>query len=117
MTEAYDSKQLTSEVFDEMQTAFGPRVPYEQFYEWFKSEDQRQLRKKPKELDNFFRKTGITFNVYGESDGEERLIPFDFIPRIISELRWRKIETGLKQRANAINAFLSDIYGNQEIIK
>ena len=117
MSGSYDSKQLNSEVFDEMQTAFGPRVPYEQFYEWFKSEDQRQLRKKPKELDNFFRKTGITFNVYGDSDGEERLIPFDFIPRIISELRWRKIETGLKQRANAINAFLSDIYGNQEIIR
>ena len=93
MTGSYDSKQLNSEVFDEMQTASGPRVPYEQFYEWFKSEDQRQLRKKPKELDRFFRKTGITFNVYGESDGEERLIPFDFIPRTVSYTHLRAHET------------------------
>jgi uncharacterized circularly permuted ATP-grasp superfamily protein len=65
----------------------------------------------------FFRKTGITFAVYGKQDSSERLIPFDIVPRIISGSEWRKLAQGIEQRVMALNAFLDDIYHKQEIIK
>ena len=68
-------------------------------------------------LKRFFRLTGITFNVYGRAEAEERLIPFDIIPRIISGNEWRKLSRGIEQRVRAINAFLHDIYHNREIVK
>src|SRR5690606_20777792 len=65
----------------------------------------------------FFRRTGITFNVYGREEAAERLIPFDIIPRIISAREWARLERGIEQRVRAINAFLHDIYHRQEIIR
>ncbi len=60
---------------------------------------------------------GATFNVYGEADGIERAMPFDIIPRVISAADWAGLERGLKQRIYALNCFLTDIYGEQKIIK
>jgi uncharacterized circularly permuted ATP-grasp superfamily protein len=60
---------------------------------------------------------GITFNVYGDSAGAERIFPFDLIPRIIPADEWKYLERGLKQRIHALNAFIDDIYHDQKILK
>src|SRR4051812_21172829 len=60
---------------------------------------------------------GITFNVYGESAGVEKTLPFDLVPRIVSNVEWDRLERGLKQRIHALNLFIDDIYGDQNIIK
>lgn len=60
---------------------------------------------------------GVTFNVYSDNQGTERIFPFDIIPRIVSAYEWERIEQGLKQRIQALNLFLNDIYGDQKIIK
>lgn len=75
------------------------------------------MRRKNSEAENFFRRSGITFNVYGEDDGEERLIPFDMVPRIISGGEWRRLSRGIEQRVRALNAFMHDLYHRQEIIR
>lgn len=93
------------------------RQPYEAYFDWFRGEDLRQLRKKSSEAETFFRRIGITFNVYGQDEADERLIPFDIVPRIISAREWSRLERGIEQRVRAINAFLHDIYHRQEIIR
>ncbi len=62
-------------------------------------------------------KLGATFNVYSDSQGTERILPFDLIPRIVPASEWAWLEKGLKQRIHALNLFISDIYGKQKIIK
>lgn len=104
--------------FDEMWgTSQTLRDPYASFHEWFDSEDPARLRAKQREAEDLFRLTGITFNVYGRAEAEERLIPFDIIPRILSGNEWFKLSRGIEQRVRAINAFLHDIYHKQEIVK
>ena len=78
---------------------------------------RQQLLQKSAVAEKIFRRIGITFNVYGNKDEQERLIPFDIIPRIILEEEWRRLEKGIIQRVTAINAFLSDVYNKQEIVK
>ncbi len=105
-------------IFDEMWGRDGVlREPYARFNAWFEGEDPKRLRAKQREAEELFRLTGITFNVYGRAEAEERLIPFDIIPRIISAQEWQKLSRGIDQRVRAINAFLHDIYHRQEIIK
>lgn len=62
-------------------------------------------------------KMGVTFNVYSDNEGTERIFPFDIIPRVLSSQDWAKLEKGLKQRIYALNQFLRDIYGEQKIIR
>lgn len=93
------------------------RAAYRGYCNWLDEQDHRWLRKQDMRAENFFRRSGITFNVYGQSAGEERLIPFDMIPRIITGSEWRRISRGIEQRVKAINAFLHDIYHKQEIIR
>src|SRR6056297_55457 len=105
-------------IFDEMWgREENLRTPYSEFQTWFEEQDPKRLRKKHREAEELFRLTGITFNVYGRQEAEERLIPFDIVPRIISAREWVKLSKGIEQRVRAINAFLGDIYGRQEIIK
>jgi uncharacterized circularly permuted ATP-grasp superfamily protein len=104
--------------FDEMLTAdMTAREPYAGYNGWFSTEDIRDLRKKSLDAETFFRRTGITFNVYGQAEADERLIPFDIVPRIISAREWARLTKGIEQRVRAINAFLSDIYHRQEILR
>ncbi len=104
--------------FDEMWGRDGMlRAPYERFQGWFEGEDPKSLRAKQREAEELFRLTGITFNVYGRAEAEERLIPFDIIPRIISGREWQRLSRGIDQRVRAINAFLHDIYHRQEIVR
>ena len=93
------------------------RDPYNKYQQWIETEDPRQLNKKAAEAEVFFRRTGITFNVYGNEEAAERLIPFDIVPRIISAREWARLSRGIEQRVRAINAFLYDIYHRQEIIR
>ncbi|MEL7166520.1 MAG: circularly permuted type 2 ATP-grasp protein [Pseudomonadota bacterium] len=105
-------------IFDEMWgRAQGLRTPYQELGNWFDGEDPARLRAKKREAEELFRLTGITFNVYGRDEAEERLIPFDIIPRIMSGTEWRKLSRGIEQRVRAINQFLYDIYHRQEIVR
>ena len=94
-----------------------PRGPYQNYFDWYSSQDPARLLAKSRDAETIFRKTGITFAVYGHADSAEKLIPFDIIPRIISGREWRKLAQGIEQRVLALNAFLDDIYHKQEIIK
>ena len=104
--------------FDEMLEPDGSvRPAYAGYREWYDAQDPAALRRKGSEAEGFFRKTGITFNVYGDDAGEERLIPFDMVPRIVTAREWRRLSRGIEQRVRALNAFLHDIYHRQEIVR
>lgn len=66
---------------------------------------------------NMLFKLGITFNVYSETEGTERIFPFDLLPRVVSGQEWQRLERGLKQRIAALNCFIHDIYNDQKILK
>ncbi|MDD9908795.1 MAG: circularly permuted type 2 ATP-grasp protein [Ahrensia sp.] len=104
--------------FDEMlDHEDGRRSPYQRYGAWFDEQPLNHLAKKSADAEVFFRRTGITFNVYGQQQAEERLIPFDIVPRIISAHEWSLLTNGIEQRVRAINAFLEDIYHRREILK
>jgi len=104
--------------YDEMIDAEGNiRPAYAGYREWFDAQDKKWLHRQDKTAESFFRRTGITFNVYGEDAGAERLIPFDMIPRIITRDEWSKLSVGIEQRVRALNAFLHDLYHKREIVK
>ncbi|MFZ4787821.1 MAG: circularly permuted type 2 ATP-grasp protein [Beijerinckiaceae bacterium] len=93
------------------------RRPYEAVAEWLATQTRGSIRKKQEEADAIFRRLGITFAVYGEGGSNERLIPFDLIPRVLSAREWRSLERGIEQRVRALNAFLYDIYHRQDIVR
>lgn len=108
---------VSKKYFDEMINDGVVRSPYQEYHKWFGEADTKRLAKKSKEAEAFFRRTGITFNVYGDKDEQERLIPFDLVPRILSNSEWMKLSKGIEQRVRAINAFLHDVYNRQEILR
>jgi len=104
--------------YDEMNRPDGGlRQAYEELALWLKETPPDALEYRRKEAELLFRRIGITFAVYGEAEAQERLIPFDVIPRIISAKEWSILENGLKQRVKALNMFLSDIYHNRDILR
>ncbi len=104
--------------FDEMTEADGSvRQPYQIVSQWLNSQPSRSLKELARDAEIIFRRLGITFAVYGDQDADERLIPFDVIPRIISGDEWRRLERGIIQRVRALSAFLNDIYNRQEIVR
>ena len=109
----FDEMQLDAVDLDESRV----RQIYSAYQNWLKDIPHHQLESKRQEAELLFRRVGITFNVYGEEDGAERLIPFDVIPRIISANEWGKLSAGAIQRVKALNMFLHDIYHQQEIIQ
>jgi len=103
--------------FDEMNTpGGGVRAGYEAIAEWMKQAPRELLASRKLEAEHFFRRIGITFNVYGDNQGTERLIPFDIVPRVLTAAEWQKLVRGLKQRVKALNAFIADSYGDREIV-
>jgi len=76
-----------------------------------------EFRAKQRSVDLAFLRQGVTFNVYGDSRGAERVFPFDLVPRIIPAKEWEFLERGLAQRITALNLFLHDIYHEQRILK
>src|SRR5947199_4385379 len=104
--------------YDEMQMPDGTvRSQYRFFAEWLDRTPPDRIKQKRGEAERAFHRVGITFAVYGEDSGTERLIPFDLVPRIISAEEWKQLDRGLKQRVQALNAFLHDIYHDQAILK
>jgi uncharacterized circularly permuted ATP-grasp superfamily protein len=104
--------------YDEMYTTgTAARPHYESLTRWLDSIPREQFEEKRREADLLFHRVGITFAVYGDEDGAERLIPFDIIPRIIPQAEWQLLERGLRQRVAALNRFLHDIYHGQEILR
>jgi uncharacterized circularly permuted ATP-grasp superfamily protein len=103
--------------FDEMYNEKKEVRPhYQDFARWLELQPEERIANKRAEADLIFRRVGITFAVYGDDAGTERLIPFDTIPRIIPSQEWKTLEQGLKQRVLALNMFLKDIYNDQRII-
>jgi uncharacterized circularly permuted ATP-grasp superfamily protein len=108
----------SSAFFDEMRGLTGEvQAHYRSFVDWIEKLAPEHLAQKRQEADVLFQRVGITFAVYGEEAGTERLIPFDIIPRIIPAAEWQVLERGLAQRVRALNLFLRDIYNEQSILK
>ena len=104
--------------FDEMHASSGVvRQHYTDYANWLAAMPPERIAAKRAEADALFHRFGITFAVYGEGEGKERLIPFDIIPRIIPAAEWRQLADGLRQRVRALNAFIGDIYHGQEILR
>lgn len=104
--------------FDEMHDADGRVRPhYRDFDDWLQATPDEHIAHKRREAEISFHRVGITFSVYGEESGNERLIPFDIVPRILPAHEWKMLEAGLRQRVHALNLFLGDIYGEQRILR
>ena len=105
--------------FDEMFTGANGSVfnHYRNLVARFEDLSLEELEKKQHRVNQGFLEQGITFTVYGDEEGTERIFPFDLIPRIIPEAEWHLIERGLTQRIIALNLFLNDIYHEEKIIK
>jgi uncharacterized circularly permuted ATP-grasp superfamily protein len=104
--------------FDEMTTdATGVRPAYRQLDSWLHQVPAAVLASRRDEAARLFRRKGITFAVYGDASGAERLIPFDVIPRILARTEWEDLAKGCAQRVTALNRFLDDIYGEQAILR
>lgn len=108
----------TSHSYDEMVGRDGSlSQAYALYGRWLNSQPPETLEQRNKQADILFRRMGITFAVYGEQTGVERLIPFDPIPRIIANAEWEKLNAGICQRVKALNKFLQDVYGERDILK
>ena len=93
------------------------RSHYVAFEDWLKNTPPEKITQNRQAADLLFHRVGITFAVYGEATGTERLIPFDIVPHVIPAAQWDKISAGLTQRVTALNAFLHDVYHEQKILK
>jgi len=93
------------------------RRHYERFRKLFAQISPDEFDQRRAEVDLAFMRQGVTFNVYGDSQGAERIFPFDLIPRIIGAREWEYLERGLIQRITALNLFLHDLYHDQRIVK
>ncbi|UVK85262.1 circularly permuted type 2 ATP-grasp protein [Pseudomonas sichuanensis] len=104
--------------FNEMYNADGACRPhYQPFARWLADTPPELLAQRRREADLLFHRAGITFTLYGDEQGTERLIPFDIIPRSIKASEWQKVERGCIQRVQALNLFLADVYHDQHILK
>jgi uncharacterized circularly permuted ATP-grasp superfamily protein len=105
-----------AEVWDEMFGSDGIRIPYKNFVSAIADLPVEEMTQKDELAKKLFMSQGITFTVYNSGEGIEKIFPFDIIPRIINREEWSLLEKGLKQRLNALNIFLKDIYHSQFIL-
>jgi uncharacterized circularly permuted ATP-grasp superfamily protein len=94
-----------------------PREEAHKVVELLDALGSNDFRSRRKLADATFLRGGITFSVYSDRRGAERIFPFDLIPRVIAHDQWQRVEAGLKQRIRALNAFLTDVYGEQRILQ
>ncbi len=112
--ERYD----TGDFFDEMFDLNGrPRAAASALTQFIDALPTGELLRRQQSAERALLHMGITFNVYGDSAGTERIFPFDLLPRIVSASDWQVIERGLKQRIRALNLFIDDVYRDQRIVK
>src|SRR5436309_14578624 len=113
-----DSNYRTNGFYDEMHTAPGkPRPHYRRLYEQLHRLGPDELQRRHALAMEMFRNHGITFAVYPDAQGTEKVFPFDIIPRLIEARTWRPLEEGLQQRLRALNLFLDDVYGPKLILR
>src|SRR5271165_3721799 len=104
--------------YDEMFSAPDvPRPHYAKMFEKLGAMMPSQFEERRQHADLSFLLQGITFTVYSDGRGTERLFPFDLIPRVLPRSQWDKLEAGLSQRVLALNLFLQDVYGRQRILR
>ena len=109
---------MAATAYDEMHAPDGTHRPhYRSYCTWLQGQASDRLARRRAEADSLFHRVGITFAVYGEDEGSERLIPFDIVPRILPAAEWQLLEAGLRQRVRALNAFLRDVYHGQDILR
>ena len=113
------NRYVKGEFFDEMFSHTSKKTfpHYECLLEHYANYNVASLSNKQRLVEDIFLEEGITFTVYGDNQGTERIFPFDLIPRIIPQKEWQLIEEGLTQRLIALNLFLHDIYHEGQIIK
>ena len=109
-----ESRRMFDEVFAQNDI---PRSHYARLVEQFSQLGPAEFQARHEAVNVLFFNQGITFNVYNNDQGEEKIFPFDLIPRIIPSEEWRMVEAGLDQRIRALNAFLFDLYHEQKILK
>lgn len=113
---SFDSYQ-TESFYDELIDGDGrPRPGSRSLVEMINSLTPGELRRRQEEIERALLRMGITFTVYGDDDGTERIFPFDIVPRIVEAYEWSHIEAGLKQRITALNLFIHDVYNAQQIL-
>ena len=105
---------LYPNVWDEMNNNNSIRSQYKKVVDALQHFDVAALQHKDRIAEELFMNQGITFTVYSDNAGIERIFPFDIIPRIITAAEWDHIEKGIKQRLKALNLFLKDIYNEKE---
>ena len=106
------------EFFDEMFGENGqPRASARTLASKIESLPEGELLKLQRAAERAFLQMGVTFNVYGERAGVEKIFPFDLLPRIVPAAEWSRIERGLKQRITALNLFIHDLYHDQKALK
>ena len=104
--------------FDEMFEAPGVVRPhYRALHEELRGLSGEGFEQRRREADVQFLYQGITFTVYNQAEGTERIFPFDLVPRLVPRPEWERLERGLVQRVTALNLFLADVYGDQRILK
>lgn len=110
----YDREKFYDELFDE---SGAPRAGARVLIQRINSLPPGELKQRQSAIDRALLRMGITFTVYGNEQGTEKIFPFDIVPRIVEAEEWITIEAGLKQRIEALNRFINDVYTNQEIIQ
>ena len=93
------------------------RPPYQEFHERMREWDADTFRQRQDIADLETMNGGVTFTVYNDDSGTERIFPFSLVPRIIAPSEWRRLESGLQQRVTALNRFLTDIYSDQRCLR
>ncbi|MFT7231846.1 MAG: putative circularly permuted ATP-grasp superfamily protein [Cyclobacteriaceae bacterium] len=114
MFEQYDTGIHYDEMFD---SSLNCRAHYIPFQETLSKFSKKKLNQLLHSADKAQLSLGMTFNVYHDNKGIEKILPLDLIPRVISGSEWKIIEEGLQQRIEALNLFLDDIYNDQKILK
>lgn len=112
-----DNYPVSKKFWDEMYAESGVRDHYQGIFEYLQHTNASMVSKKEELAKLLFMTQGITFTVYSSNEGIERIFPFDVIPRIITALEWEHIDKGIRQRLDALNRFLKDVYHEQQIIK
>ncbi len=114
----FSSYDLLPKTWDEMYRDNSEfRTQYEEFIKYLENTSPEKLTKKEDLSKQLFMSQGVTFTVYNDNEGIEKIFPFDIVPRIITANEWAKIDLGIKQRLKALNLFIKDIYNDQFIIK
>src|SRR5216117_1112084 len=112
--EKYETENFYDEMFEPDGT---PRPSARVLFQRISALSDGELRLYQQAAEQALFRMGITFNVYGDDAGTEKIFPFDIIPRIVTAREWDDIDRGLRQRVHALNTFINDIYHDQKILK